>query len=98
MRNLVANEDQAGSIPVIRSAGWSSLEAREAHNLQVTGSNPVPATESNAAQEYTRKCKPLGRPLSVLYLVGLREGCGRRSDAVVKAESRACGQPGSTLP
>ncbi len=25
-------------------AGWSSLVAREAHNLEVTGSNPVPAT------------------------------------------------------
>ncbi len=25
-------------------AGWSSPVAREAHNLEVTGSNPVPAT------------------------------------------------------
>ena len=25
-------------------AGWSSLEARRAHNPKVTGSNPVPAT------------------------------------------------------
>ena len=25
-------------------AGWSSLEARRAHNPEVTGSNPVPAT------------------------------------------------------
>ena len=25
------------------SAGWSRLVAREAHNLKVTGSNPVPA-------------------------------------------------------
>ena len=24
-------------------AGWSSLVAREAHNLEVAGSNPVPA-------------------------------------------------------
>ena len=28
----------------INSAGWSSLEARRAHNPKVTGSNPVPAT------------------------------------------------------
>ena len=28
--------------PII--AGWSSPVAREAHNLEVTGSNPVPAT------------------------------------------------------
>ncbi len=28
------------------AAGWSSLEAREAHNLKVAGSNPAPATEN----------------------------------------------------
>ena len=28
----------------LNSAGWSSLEARRAHNPKVTGSNPVPAT------------------------------------------------------
>jgi hypothetical protein len=28
----------------LRDAGWSSPVAREAHNLEVTGSNPVPAT------------------------------------------------------
>ena len=27
-------------------AGWSSLEARRAHNPKVTGSNPVPATQT----------------------------------------------------
>jgi hypothetical protein len=27
-------------------AGWSSPVARQAHNLKVTGSNPVPATSS----------------------------------------------------
>ncbi len=26
-------------------AGWSSLVAREAHNLEVIGSNPIPATK-----------------------------------------------------
>ena len=26
-------------------AGWSSLEARRAHNPKVIGSNPVPATQ-----------------------------------------------------
>ncbi len=29
-------------------AGWSSPVARQAHNLKVTGSNPVPATNQNA--------------------------------------------------
>ena len=28
------------------SAGWSSLVARQAHNLKVVGSNPTPATIS----------------------------------------------------
>ena len=28
-------------------AGWSSLVARQAHNLKVVGSNPTPATTSN---------------------------------------------------
>jgi hypothetical protein len=27
-------------------AGWSSPVARQAHNLKVTGSNPVPATKN----------------------------------------------------
>ena len=30
----------------ILGAGWSSPVARQAHNLKVTGSNPVPATKS----------------------------------------------------
>ena len=29
---------------VAYSAGWSSLEARRAHNPKVIGSNPIPAT------------------------------------------------------
>src|SRR5258706_14662420 len=29
------------------NAGWSSPVARQAHNLKVTGSNPVPATKNN---------------------------------------------------
>ena len=31
-------------ILIPNNAGWSSLEARRAHNPKVTGSNPVPAT------------------------------------------------------
>ena len=32
--------------PIINNvdAGWSSLEARRAHNPEVIGSNPIPAT------------------------------------------------------
>ena len=31
-------------------AGWSSLEARRAHNPKVVGSNPTPATHAQIAQ------------------------------------------------
>ena len=31
-------------------AGWSSLEARRAHNPKVIGSNPVPATRDNLSR------------------------------------------------
>ena len=31
-------------------AGWSSLEARRAHNPKVIGSNPIPATHAQIAQ------------------------------------------------
>ena len=30
----------------LKNAGWSSLVARQAHNLKVAGSNPAPATSS----------------------------------------------------
>ena len=41
-RNLTTEEKRI--IINIVDAGWSSLEARRAHNPKVTGSNPVPAT------------------------------------------------------
>ena len=31
-----------------QAAGWSSLVARKAHNLEVNGSNPFPATSNQA--------------------------------------------------
>ncbi len=34
----------------IDAAGWSSLEARRAHNPEVIGSNPIPATIGPVAQ------------------------------------------------
>jgi hypothetical protein len=36
-------------------AGWSSPVARQAHNLKVTGSNPVPATKNNPSRSTTWK-------------------------------------------
>ena len=32
------------------TAGWSSPVARQAHNLKVIGSNPIPATNSPSAK------------------------------------------------
>ena len=34
----------------MNNAGWSSLEARRAHNPKVIGSNPIPATHAQIAQ------------------------------------------------
>ena len=38
--------DDVGTFVYDRSAGWSSLVARWAHNPKVGGSNPPPATNS----------------------------------------------------
>ena len=39
--------------PTPVDAGWSSPVARQAHNLKVTGSNPVPATKPKNKQPRT---------------------------------------------
>ena len=43
--NLLASPSKVRILlhPFINIAGWSSLEARRAHNPKVIGSNPVPA-------------------------------------------------------
>ena len=52
---LICNQQVIGSSPIIGfyfyiDAGWSSLEARRAHNPKVIGSNPIPATYAQIAQ------------------------------------------------
>ena len=56
---LICNQQVIGSSPIIgltllkrnfNIAGWSSLEARRAHNPEVVGSNPSPATHAQIAQ------------------------------------------------
>lgn len=42
---LVALESGKRKLTSMVDAGWSSPVARQAHNLKVTGSNPVPATK-----------------------------------------------------
>src|ERR1700678_2585256 len=39
-------------------AGWSSPVARQAHNLKVTGSNPVPAPKKKPAKSMTWRALP----------------------------------------
>src|SRR3546814_9956993 len=39
-------------------AGWSSPVARQAHNLKVTGSNPVPATKQSHHQPPPHAAEP----------------------------------------
>ncbi|CAH1650711.1 hypothetical protein CHELA41_20372 [Hyphomicrobiales bacterium] len=48
-------------------AGWSSPVARQAHNLKVTGSNPVPATNYSLDV-------PFRAPAASFSLRG-KEGC-----------------------
>ena len=36
---------RSSGVPPAHGAGWSSLVARQAHNLKVVGSNPTPATK-----------------------------------------------------
>ena len=56
---LICNQQVIGSSPIIgltllkrnfNIAGWSSLEARRAHNPKVVGSNPAPAIYAQIAQ------------------------------------------------
>ncbi len=42
-------------------AGWSSLEARRAHNPKVIGSNPIPATQVNVRVAFA-----LWKPLALV--------------------------------
>src|ERR1051325_3127946 len=49
------------------NAGWSSPVARQAHNLKVTGSNPVPATKYNHENKSldTQRPKPSASGVSM---------------------------------
>ena len=52
--NLLAMPSKVRILPhplfYFNIAGWSSLEARRAHNPKVIGSNPIPATHAQIAQ------------------------------------------------
>ena len=62
------------------NAGWSSLEARRAHNPKVTGSNPVPAIFAQIAQlveQRTENPRVTGSipVLGIFYLKNLSKYC-----------------------
>ena len=44
-KQRVTGSSPVGPIFLNNDAGWSSLEARRAHNPKVVGSNPTPATK-----------------------------------------------------
>src|SRR3954453_18951600 len=74
-------------------AGWSSPVARQAHNLKVTGSNPVPATTQHTS---THHKPPALRARGFLAFepcaAGARPGHDRRRDRegrAVRAEDAA---------
>jgi hypothetical protein len=87
------------SRPQSAVAGWSSPVARQAHNLKVTGSNPVPAT--NTIELHT---PPLGAALSFVAQLSLRRithrrhGCSgvrvlRRHSALHRCRVAEAGRP-----
>ena len=43
----------------LHSAGWSSLVARRAHNPEVVGSNPAPATKSRSRSDNLKRLSDL---------------------------------------
>src|ERR1700740_3535295 len=45
-------------VPFLKNAGWSSLVARQAHNLKVAGSNPAPASTSLKVRRGMGLCHP----------------------------------------
>src|SRR5438128_624708 len=63
-------------------AGWSSPVARQAHNLKVIGSNPIPATKLNAVKSMTWRRFAVWRPITTpgsrdLNRAGSERPCGQ---------------------
>ena len=72
---------------VYKRQGWSSLDARRAHNPKVTGSNPVPATHAQIAQlveQRTENARVTGSipVLGISYCHKLNMGYGALAQSV----------------
>jgi hypothetical protein len=67
-RQCIRSDNARYEQPITPNAGWSSPVARQAHNLKVRGSNPLPATKSANSNAAANRCGvrvcPLGHRLS----------------------------------
>jgi hypothetical protein len=61
LHQMVLPFDDGEVIVYDRSAGWSSLVARWAHNPKVGGSNPPPATNSTVWFQWVEPISQLAR-------------------------------------
>jgi hypothetical protein len=67
--------------PPCMIAGWSSLVARKAHNLEVVGSNPTPATNNRVAAVFVFVTGGYGRsPLSPVVTLSSAPILGSRKN------------------
>ena len=71
--NPLAGIPDRHKVLLLQIAGWSSLVARQAHNLKAAGSNPAPAT--NPAMRY--RVYVIQNPQQRFY-VGLSDDVDRR--------------------
>src|SRR5438093_1311015 len=61
------------------NAGWSSPVARQAHNLKVRGSNPLPATKQHEQKQgVRRRSNAFSVPQSRQFVLRLRQREGTR--------------------
>jgi hypothetical protein len=74
-------------------AGWSSPVARQAHNLKVTGSNPVPATKHAPVLKGTTDSAAL---TAAFLLMPCRHQVG--TGALRRTTSKGEDQPGKEAP
>src|SRR3954464_3590719 len=63
------------AISVQQDAGWSSLVARQAHNLKAAGSNPAPATNFPRISAYLKRLAAFRRA----GILALRQSTGIHS-------------------
>ena len=71
-----------------RDAGWSSQVARRAHNPEVAGSNPAPATKEGPGNRLKRE----GRPVSGA-LFGTGVGTSRPPQSRTSTAGVLCHSP-----